>query len=159
MARAVGSVLIAVALLAAGLARMRRVERPVFALAATSPDGSMQLGRVRLARRGETGRVLGWTARCAGREVWSRLGERPEVILRVDHGSVSVAEAGASGRSLRRVVCPAVERAADARRNLYEQPISPPGHSVAGTGLDPRSEMARLPPSSKDDTALGPPGR
>ncbi|MEI8254341.1 MAG: hypothetical protein WCJ30_01575 [Deltaproteobacteria bacterium] len=99
--------LLAFALLAGGIARMRRVERPVFDLVASSHDGVAQLGRVRLARRGEAGRVLGWTLRCAGREVWSRLGARPEVLLRVHQGVVSVADAVDPAGEPRRVACAA----------------------------------------------------
>ncbi len=105
MARALGGVLLALALLAGGIARMRRVERPVFELVASSRDGVAQLGRVRLARRGATGRVLGWTLRCAGREVWSRFGERPAMLLRVDRGHVTVVDA--AGGNAHRVACSA----------------------------------------------------
>lgn len=81
IARSFASALLAVGLLAGGIARLRRIERPVFDRVAVSPDGRVELGRVRVARRGENGRWIGWSVRCDRREVWSRLGAHESITL------------------------------------------------------------------------------
>jgi hypothetical protein len=88
VARLLASALLAMAVLAGSIMRLRRIERPVFDPITVAADGQVQLGRVRLARRGERGREIGWSVRCQGREVWSRLGADVSVRLVSDAGPV-----------------------------------------------------------------------
>jgi hypothetical protein len=90
LARALGSALLALALIAGVIARLRRVERPVFERVSSDVSGRVQLGPVRLARHGEQGRVIGWAVRCDGREVWSRLGDAQQFRLETRDGVVHV---------------------------------------------------------------------
>lgn len=88
VARLFASAVLALVVLAGGIARLRRIERPLFDPVTVTADGFAQLGRVRLARGGEFGRVIGWSVRCGGREVWSRLGAAASVRLVTDAGPV-----------------------------------------------------------------------
>jgi hypothetical protein len=77
-----GGVVLAFVIIGALIARLRRIERPVTDVVATSADGRVSLLRVRLARRGETGHTIGFTLRCDGRVVWNRLGA--DRVLTID---------------------------------------------------------------------------
>jgi hypothetical protein len=67
--RTLGAVLASVALTAFGVARLKRVERPRFVPVESRLGGVIVLGRVALS-----GRTLGWSALCRGREVFSAVG-------------------------------------------------------------------------------------
>lgn len=96
--RLLASTALAVALFAGVIARLRRTERPSFEPVSRAPNGVV-LGRVRLARRGESGRIVGWSVHCDGREVWSRLGVQPALRL-VDDGSAPHLQTATDGREI-----------------------------------------------------------
>lgn len=84
--RAIGSSLLVVLLLTAGIARLARVRRPSIRDAAAIERTDLELARVVLARRGSSeGSTIGWTVRCRGatkREIVALPGTtRPSVAV------------------------------------------------------------------------------
>lgn len=82
-----GGVVLAFVIVGAFIARLRRIERPVADVVATSADGRVRLLRVRLARRGDAGHTIGFTLRCDDRVVWNRLGGERLVTLDAHDGA------------------------------------------------------------------------
>jgi hypothetical protein len=87
--RLLGGVVV-LAAFALALARLRRVPRPRFEPVAQRAGGRVAVGRVWLARRGEPGRLLGWSVVCNGREVIGRPGAQPIVLEDAPAGEVRV---------------------------------------------------------------------
>lgn len=113
--RAVGSSLLVVLLLTAGIARLARVKRPTIRDATPIRDTPFELARVALARPGRsntidesTGTTLGWTVRCregTKREIVALPGlARPAVARRSD-GVVSITR-GDFRREISDASCP-----------------------------------------------------
>jgi hypothetical protein len=90
-ARAMGSTVLAMAMIGLAIARLGRVPRPTFEPVANIEGTRAVLGRVALVRRGEArGQHLGWSVLCSGREVVSLAGVERPTIARGDAGAVRV---------------------------------------------------------------------
>ncbi len=105
MWRPIAGALLALLFVGAFIARLRRIERPYFDPVQTFDGGRVRLGRVRIARRGETGRNIGWLVRCDRREVWHTLGNRSDITLTRDPNGWQV-HVGSDATTIASTDCP-----------------------------------------------------